>query len=253
MGISGISSASTFSITAIGGGATIDANNRRQLLASAQLDTGAVQNVSQESKETSSSVSDAATSESASTTKKSTQLSAAEAAQVAKLQARDRQVRLHEMAHLAASGGLATSGASFTYQKGPDGVDYAVGGEVSIDTSPGRTPEDTIARARQIQAAALAPADPSGQDRAVAAMAQQMEIEANGQLMLEASAKLVDKSVDKSMTAEDAPRSPSAEKASKVENAATNSDDINKLQRSIDQVQQAYSTNSIAPTINVYA
>lgn len=110
------------------------------------------------------------------------QVSEADAALLAKLQARDRQVRQHEMAHLAVSGGLATSGASYTYQKGPDGVNYAVGGEVSIDTSPGRTPEDTIARARQIQAAALAPADPSGQDRSVAAQAQQMEIQARAEL-----------------------------------------------------------------------
>ena len=39
----------------------------------------------------------------------------------------------------------------------------------------GRTPDETIQRARQIRAAALAPADPSGQDRAVAAQATQME------------------------------------------------------------------------------
>lgn len=119
---------------------------------------------------------------------KAKQLSDADAALLAKLQARDRAVRQHEMAHLAVSGGLATSGASFTYQKGPDGVDYAVGGEVSIDTSPGRTPEDTIARARQIQAAALAPADPSGQDRAVASQAAQMEIAARAELAATASA-----------------------------------------------------------------
>lgn len=119
---------------------------------------------------------------------KAKQLSEADAALVAKLQARDRAVRQHEMAHLAVSGGLATSGASFTYQKGPDGVDYAVGGEVSIDTSPGRTPEDTIARARQIQAAALAPADPSGQDRAVASQAAQMEIAARAELSATAGA-----------------------------------------------------------------
>jgi hypothetical protein len=61
---------------------------------------------------------------------KTKQLSEADAAQLAKLQARDRAVRQHEMAHLAVSGGLATSGASFTYQKRPDGVNYAIGGEV---------------------------------------------------------------------------------------------------------------------------
>jgi len=95
--------------------------------------------------------------------------------QVAQLKARDREVRQHEQAHMAAGAGLVTSGASYSYQKGPDGVNYAIGGEVGISTSPGRTPEETIQRARQIKAAALAPADPSGQDRAVAAQAGQME------------------------------------------------------------------------------
>ena len=93
---------------------------------------------------------------------------------IAKLKARDTEVRQHEQAHLAAAGSLAVSGASYVYQRGPDGVSYAVGGEVQIDTSPGRTPEETISRARAIAAAALAPADPSGPDRAVAAQAQQL-------------------------------------------------------------------------------
>ncbi len=106
-------------------------------------------------------------------------------AQIGKLQVRDTKVRQHEAAHLAAAGGLAVSGASFTYQKGPDGVNYAVGGEVSIDVSPGRTPQDTIARARTIKAAALAPADPSGADLAVAAKAQQLEQQAHGELTLQ--------------------------------------------------------------------
>jgi len=109
----------------------------------------------------------------------------ADAALIAKLKARDQQVRNHEQAHLAAAGGLAVSAASFTYQKGPDGVSYAVGGEVGIDTSPGRTPEETISRARTIRAAALAPADPSGQDQAVAAQASQMAQEAQLELARE--------------------------------------------------------------------
>ncbi len=103
------------------------------------------------------------------------QLSEQEAAQLRQLKARDREVRQHEQAHLAAAGGLATSGTSFTYQKGPDGINYAVGGEVSISTSPGRTPEETLQRAQTIRAAALAPDDPSGADRAIAAQASQME------------------------------------------------------------------------------
>jgi hypothetical protein len=105
------------------------------------------------------------------------------------LQATDRKVRAHELAHLAASGGLATGGPIYTYQKGPDGVNYAVGGEVSIDTSPAKTPEETIAKAAIIIAAALAPADPSPQDRAVAAAASQLAQQARAELQAEAIAQ----------------------------------------------------------------
>lgn len=122
--------------------------------------------------------------------KDTVQLSDKAKALVRSLQARDQQVRAHEQAHLAASGGLAVSGASYTYQKGPDGVNYAVGGEVSIDVSGGNTPEDTIARAITIRAAALAPADPSGQDRAIAAAASQMEQQARAELLAKASEEL---------------------------------------------------------------
>lgn len=104
-----------------------------------------------------------------------------------KLKAIDRQVRAHEAAHQAAGAGL-TGGATFTYRKGPDGQLYAVGGEVSIDTGavPGN-PRATIAKMQQVQAAALAPADPSAQDRAVAAQAAaeaaqaQIELARSGQ------------------------------------------------------------------------
>lgn len=107
-----------------------------------------------------------------------------EEAQVKELKARDREVRAHEAAHMAAGAGLA-SGASYSYQRGPDGVNYAIGGEVRISTSPGRTPEETIERARQIRAAALAPADPSGQDYAVAAEAVSMEQQARTEMARE--------------------------------------------------------------------
>ena len=99
-----------------------------------------------------------------------------QSAEIAKLRARDREVRAHEQAHAAAAGGVATGGPNFTYEQGPDGKQYAVGGEVKIDTSPvAGDPEATIRKARQIRAAALAPADPSAQDRAVAASASAME------------------------------------------------------------------------------
>jgi hypothetical protein len=48
---------------------------------------------------------------------------------------------------------------------GPDGKQYAVGGEVPIDLSPvSGNPQATVQKAETIQRAALAPADPSGPD-----------------------------------------------------------------------------------------
>ncbi len=112
----------------------------------------------------------------------SRQLSAEEQRQVRDLQATDSRVRAHEQAHIAAGGGLVEGGATFTYATGPDDKRYAVAGEVSIDTSPGRTPEETIPKAQRIRDAALAPADPSPQDRSVAAAATQMEGNARAEL-----------------------------------------------------------------------
>lgn len=104
-------------------------------------------------------------------------------AQVAKLEARDAAVKAHEAAHIAAGAGVVTSGASYSYQRGPDGRNYAVGGEVSVDTSPVKdNPQATIAKASRIMASALAPADPSGQDRSVAAAAASMASQAAAEL-----------------------------------------------------------------------
>lgn len=113
---------------------------------------------------------------------KAQQLSGAELAMVRELKQRDQQVRQHEMAHIAASGGLAQGGPSYAYQRGPDGQNYAVGGQVHLDISPGKTPEETLQKAQTIQAAAMAPAEPSGQDRAIAAKASQMAMQARLEL-----------------------------------------------------------------------
>lgn len=97
-----------------------------------------------------------------------------EYAQVKELQARDTEVRAHEQAHLSAAGKYATGGASFSFQTGPDGQQYAIGGEVGIDTSSiPDDPEATIAKMQTLQRAATAPAEPSGQDARVAAQAAQ--------------------------------------------------------------------------------
>lgn len=104
--------------------------------------------------------------------------------QLETLKKRDAEVRAHEAAHQAAAGGLARGGASFTYQRGPDGQQYAIGGEVSIDTSPvSGDPAATLRKAEMIARAALAPAEPSGQDRQVAAQAQQMAANARAELL----------------------------------------------------------------------
>jgi hypothetical protein len=107
-------------------------------------------------------------------------LSEKEQAVVEQLQDRDAEVRAHEAAHAAAAGGMGGR-PSFSYQTGPDGRRYAIGGEVGIDMTPGRSPSETIARAEQIRTAALAPADPSSQDRAVAASASAMEAKARAE------------------------------------------------------------------------
>ncbi|MCX7946046.1 MAG: hypothetical protein N2557_03635 [Hydrogenophilus sp.] len=102
---------------------------------------------------------------------------------VARLREIDREVRAHEMAHVAAGGDLVTRGAQFNTVRGPDGKQYAVGGDVQIDVSPGRTPEETIAKAERIRRAALAPANPSPQDLKVAAKATQMAMAARMELI----------------------------------------------------------------------
>ncbi len=119
------------------------------------------------------------------------ELTAEEQRQVRELQAADRRVRAHEQAHISVGGNLVRGGATFSYATGPDDTRYAVAGEVSIDTSPGRTPEETIPKAQHIRETALAPVDPSPQDRSVAAKATQMESNARREVavLLQAEAE----------------------------------------------------------------
>lgn len=98
-------------------------------------------------------------------------------AQVERLKQIEEKVKAHEAAHKAVGGNLASS-ASYSYTQGPDGRSYITGGEVQIDISDGKTPQETISRMQQVIRAALAPADPSGQDRAVAAQAASRMAEA---------------------------------------------------------------------------
>ena len=86
---------------------------------------------------------------------------------------------------MAAASGLVVRGARYEYEKGPDGQLYAVGGEVQIDTSKeSDDPAANLRKAEKIQRAALAPQDPSTQDRKVAAEARAMAAEAQAELMV---------------------------------------------------------------------
>ncbi len=117
-----------------------------------------------------------------SSTESATGLSEAEQTQVDALSARDQEVRNHERAHASAGGQLAGA-PSFEYETGPNGQQYAVGGEVQIDTAAvSGDPEATIAKMETVIRAALAPAEPSGQDKAVAAAASQRKAEAVAEL-----------------------------------------------------------------------
>ena len=106
-------------------------------------------------------------------------LSESEQRELEELKRRDAEVKAHEQAHLASAGNLAQGPVNFDYETGPDGNRYAVGGDVSIDTSevPG-DPQATLLKAQKIRRAASAPVDPSPQDRAVAAEASRMEVKA---------------------------------------------------------------------------
>lgn len=117
--------------------------------------------------------------EDAAAAKAEQELSLEEQREVQDLRGRDAEVRAHEAAHVASGGSHVQGGATFSYQTGPDGKQYAVGGEVGIDTSPvSGDPQATADKARTVRAAALAPASPSGADRAIAAQAAQMEAQA---------------------------------------------------------------------------
>lgn len=113
------------------------------------------------------------------------QLSEGEQQKVDDLEQRDREVRTHEQAH-ANIGGQYAGSPSYEFERGPDGKNYAVGGEVKIDVSKVQNdPQATIRKMEQVQRAALAPAEPSAADRRVANEAAQKAQQARADLQQE--------------------------------------------------------------------
>ncbi len=101
--------------------------------------------------------------------------------QVMQLKQTNQEIIAHEQAHKA-TGGQYAGAISYDKTTGPDGKQYIVGGEVSIDISPETTPQKTIVKMQIVRSAALAPASPSGQDRGVAAAASSLQMQAQSEL-----------------------------------------------------------------------
>ena len=91
-------------------------------------------------------------------------------------------MRAHEQAH-AAVGGPYAGHPHYNFTQGPNGVRYATSGHVKIDISPvAGDPAATVRKMDVVRRAALAPANPSPQDRAVAAKATQEGVRARAEL-----------------------------------------------------------------------
>lgn len=81
----------------------------------------------------------------------------------------DAKIRSHEQIH--ASIGHTTTPISYTYQEGPDGKMYAVGGHVRLDTSIPDDPKAAQFKLDQIRKSASAPVDSSGADSMISSQA----------------------------------------------------------------------------------
>ena len=150
------------------------------------------------------------------------------------LAARDREVRAHEQAHVSAGGAYVRGGATYSYESGPDGKRYAVGGEVSIDASPVRdNPEATIAKMQVVRNAAMAPAEPSGQDRAVAAAASRAEGQARAELSEQ--------------------RAQETQETREDNNTGNNVNDINANQQNIAEDDRARQSRFVNDAVSAYA
>lgn len=104
-----------------------------------------------------------------------------EQAELQDMKSRDDEVRVHEQAHQSA-GGQYASAPHYEYETGPDGKRYITDGSVNIDVGEESDPQATIAKMQVVKRAALAPAQPSAQDRRVYSEASQKEAEARREL-----------------------------------------------------------------------
>ena len=109
------------------------------------------------------------------------ELTEEEQQKVKEMKERHEEVRVHENAHKSAGGQYAAA-PTYTYETGPDGKRYITDGEVSIDIGEEKDPQATIEKMQVVKRAAMAPAEPSGQDRKVYQEANQKEAAARQEL-----------------------------------------------------------------------
>lgn len=158
--------------------------------------------------------------------------------EIAELASRDREVRAHEQAH-AAVGGAYAGAPTYSFKRGPDGKTYAVGGEVSIDVSPiPNDPQATLSKMDVVQRAALAPAEPSAQDRRVAAQAQAQAAQARAELAQVQREEAATAAEERRLQAEQ--RQDEAQKADEADQVAAN------------EPQQVQRPPSATPSLELY-
>ena len=199
------------------------------------------------------------TSQSEDATKQQTQLalSQQDARIVQQLKSRDREVRAHEAAHAAAGGQYVTGGPSFTYQKGPDGQSYAIGGEVRIDASKvPNDPEATKAKAEIVRRAALAPAQPSTQDLQVAARSSQTAAQARVEiaaLRAEEVKQALQERIDAAEPASDEPDVSAENSAVTDSEAANESNEYSNQVSNTTAIQSFQSQDTRAASFSLFA
>lgn len=149
---------------------------------------------------------------------------------ISQLKSTEEKVKAHEAAHK--SSGAATGPISYTYTRGPDGKNYITGGEVPINLSSGSTPEETISRMQQVIQAALAPADPSPQDRAVASQAANIKLQAQQEKAQQSNQQAGAQNSDEQQngTGETTPTSAENDTAAETKSAAGNSQKVSFTQ-----------------------
>lgn len=79
---------------------------------------------------------------------------------------KDNEVRTHEQLH--ASKATTTTPINYSYQAGPDGKLYAVGGYVRFDTSIPKDEAQAMQKLNELQRASTAPKDLSSADSSIA-------------------------------------------------------------------------------------